>query len=205
MLFCWRTSSASYFPMRLCILNPKNVAEVAPHILLFFSLIVSCSVASRLLFEITLSIKLIPSYFFHIHVTPLCTPMYPFVSNVSLHRKSSNLVSTCDVFCALAVMSPPPCFPRFKVVQPFAFGESYYGFSWLLTIHCAITNSIVNWITLVKPPWVSAITFLPYNCCIDCMEFGQYWTLFCLTNSSVPSQPYIISVRQFRDFASGFL
>ena len=54
--------------------------------------------------------------------------------------------------------------------------------------------------TLVRPPRVRAITFLPCNCCIYCMEFGQYWTLFCYANSSIPIQPYI----QFLFVSSGF-
>src|SRR5699024_2290881 len=41
---------------------------------------------------------------------------------------------------------------------------------------------------------------LPCNCCIYCMELVQYWTLFCLANSSIPSQPYI----QFLFVSSGF-
>lgn len=54
--------------------------------------------------------------------------------------------------------------------------------------------------TLVRPPRVRAITFLPCNCCIYCMELVQYWTSFCDANSSVPGQPYI----QFLFVSSGF-
>ena len=38
---------------------------------------------------------------------------------------------------------------------------------------------------------VSSITFASYICCIYAPEFGQYWTLFCLGNSSVPDTPYM--------------
>ena len=40
-----------------------------------------------------------------------------------------------------------------------------------------------------RPPRVSSITFTSCICCIYAPEFGQYWTLFCLGNSSVPSTP----------------
>ena len=42
-----------------------------------------------------------------------------------------------------------------------------------------------------RPPRVRAITFFSCNCYIYCMGFGQYWTLSCLADSSVPIQPYI--------------
>ena len=51
----------------------------------------------------------------------------------------------------------------------------------------------------MRPPRVRAITFFPCNCCIYCMELGQYRTLFCMENSSIPIQPYI----QFLSVSSG--
>ena len=35
------------------------------------------------------------------------------------------------------------------------------------------------------------ITFTSSICCIYASEFGQYWTSFCLGNSSVPNTPYM--------------
>ena len=43
----------------------------------------------------------------------------------------------------------------------------------------------------MRPPRVSVITFTSYICCIYALKFGQYWTLFCIGNSSVSSTPYI--------------
>ncbi|MBM7717713.1 hypothetical protein JOC94_004744 [Bacillus thermophilus] len=43
--------------------------------------------------------------------------------------------------------------------------------------------------TPVRPPRVRAITFLPCNRRIYCMELGQYRTSFCCANSSIPIQP----------------
>ena len=42
-----------------------------------------------------------------------------------------------------------------------------------------------------RPPRVRAIAFIPSTRCIYCMGFGQYWTSFCLANSSAPRQPCI--------------
>ncbi len=42
-----------------------------------------------------------------------------------------------------------------------------------------------------RSPRVSSITFASRICCIYAPEFGQYWTSFCLGNSSVPSTPYM--------------
>ena len=42
-----------------------------------------------------------------------------------------------------------------------------------------------------RPPRVSATTFTSCICCIYALKFGQYWTLFCLGNSSVSNTPYI--------------
>lgn len=42
-----------------------------------------------------------------------------------------------------------------------------------------------------RPPRVSVITFSSYICCIYTLKFGQYWTSFCLGNSSVSSMPYM--------------
>ncbi len=43
----------------------------------------------------------------------------------------------------------------------------------------------------MRPPRVSVITFTAYICCIYALKFGQYWTSFCVGNSSVSSTPYI--------------
>lgn len=43
----------------------------------------------------------------------------------------------------------------------------------------------------MRPPRVSVITFASYICCIYALKFGQYWTSFCVGNSSVSSTPYI--------------
>ena len=43
----------------------------------------------------------------------------------------------------------------------------------------------------MRPPRVSVITFTSYICCIYALKFGQYWTSFCIANSSVSSTPYI--------------
>ena len=42
-----------------------------------------------------------------------------------------------------------------------------------------------------RPPRVSVTTFTSYICCIYTLKFGQYGTLFCIGNSSVPSMPYM--------------
>ena len=43
----------------------------------------------------------------------------------------------------------------------------------------------------VRPPRVSVTTFASYICCIYTLKFGQYWTSFCMGNSSVSSMPYM--------------
>ena len=43
----------------------------------------------------------------------------------------------------------------------------------------------------MRPPRVSVITFTSYICCIYALKFGQYWTSFCVGNSSVSSTPSI--------------
>jgi hypothetical protein len=40
------------------------------------------------------------------------------------------------------------------------------------------------------------MTFTSHTCHIYAMGFGQYWTSFCMANSSAPQSPYVISVRQ---------
>lgn len=45
--------------------------------------------------------------------------------------------------------------------------------------------------TPARPPRVSVITFTSYICYIYTLKFGQYWTLFCVGNSSVSSMPYM--------------
>ena len=42
-----------------------------------------------------------------------------------------------------------------------------------------------------RPPRVSVITFASYIRCIYTLKFGQYWTSFCVGNSSVSSMPYM--------------
>ena len=46
-------------------------------------------------------------------------------------------------------------------------------------------------ISPARPPRVSVITFTSYVCYIYTLKFGQYWTLFCIGNSSVSSMPYM--------------
>ena len=95
-------------------------------------------------------------------------------------------------------MSAPPCFPRFKIVQPFALATmASADFSQFITLSLTWLLFII---TPVRPPRVRAITFLPCNCCIYCMELVQYRTLFCIANSSIPIQPCI----QFLFVSSGF-
>ena len=56
-----------------------------------------------------------------------------------------------------------------------------------------------------RPPRVSVITFTSYICCIYTLEFGQYWTSFCLGNSSVPKCLICSFCSSDRGFAVGFL
>ena len=42
-----------------------------------------------------------------------------------------------------------------------------------------------NFFPPARPPRVSVITFTSYICCIYTLKFGQYWTSFCLGNSSL--------------------
>ena len=44
---------------------------------------------------------------------------------------------------------------------------------------------------LARPPRVSVTTFTSYICCIYTLKFGQYWTSFCIGNSSISSMPYM--------------
>ena len=46
--------------------------------------------------------------------------------------------------------------------------------------------------TPARPPRVSIITFTSYICCIYTLIFGQYWSSFCVGNSSVSSMPYML-------------
>ena len=39
--------------------------------------------------------------------------------------------------------------------------------------------------------FISVITFASYICCIYTLKFGQYWTSFCIGNSSLSSMPYM--------------
>ena len=55
-----------------------------------------------------------------------------------------------------------------------------------------------------RPPRMSVITFTSYICCIYTLKFGQYWTSFCLENSSVSSMPYIQFLFLSPGFASDF-
>ena len=43
----------------------------------------------------------------------------------------------------------------------------------------------------MRPPRVSVTTFTSYICHIYAPKFGQYWTSFCIGNSSVSGTPYI--------------
>ena len=57
----------------------------------------------------------------------------------------------------------------------------------------------------MRPPRVSVITFTSYICCIYALKFGQYWTLFCAGNSSVPKRLIYSFCSSDRGFASDFL
>ena len=57
----------------------------------------------------------------------------------------------------------------------------------------------------MRPPRVSVITFASYICCIYALKFGQYWTLFCVANSSVPKRLIYSFCSSDRGFASDFL
>ena len=57
----------------------------------------------------------------------------------------------------------------------------------------------------MRPPRVSVITFASYICCIYVLKFGQYWTLFCVENSSVPKRLIYSFCSSDRCFASDFL
>ena len=57
----------------------------------------------------------------------------------------------------------------------------------------------------MRPPRVSVITFTSYICCIYALKFGQYWTLFCVGNSSVPKRLIYSFCSSDRGFASDFL
>ena len=57
----------------------------------------------------------------------------------------------------------------------------------------------------MRPPRVSVITFTSYICCIYALKFGQYWTLFCVGNSSVSKRLVYSFCSSDRGFASDFL
>ena len=57
----------------------------------------------------------------------------------------------------------------------------------------------------MRPPRVSVITFTSYICCIYALKFGQYWTLFCVGNSSVSKRLIYSFCSSDRGFASDFL
>ncbi len=57
----------------------------------------------------------------------------------------------------------------------------------------------------MRPPRVSVITFTSYICCIYALKFGQYWTLFCVANSSVSKRLIYSFCSSDRGFASDFL
>ena len=57
----------------------------------------------------------------------------------------------------------------------------------------------------MRPPRVSVITFTSYICCIYALKFGQYWTSFCLGNSSVSKRLIYSFCSSDRVLASAFL
>ena len=59
--------------------------------------------------------------------------------------------------------------------------------------------------TPMRPPRVSVTTFTSYICCIYTLKFGQYWTSFCIGNSSVSKCLICNFCSSDRGFALGFL
>ena len=59
--------------------------------------------------------------------------------------------------------------------------------------------------TPMRPPRVSVTTFASYICCIYTLKFGQYWTSFCVGNSSVSKCLICNFCSSDRGFALGFL
>ena len=57
----------------------------------------------------------------------------------------------------------------------------------------------------VMSPRVRTITFIPSTCCIYFISFGQYWTSFCMANSSRLCSLSCSFCSSGRDFAAGFL
>ena len=55
-----------------------------------------------------------------------------------------------------------------------------------------------------RPPRVSVITFTSYICCIYALKFGQYWSSFCVANSSLSKRLLCRSCSSDRGFASDF-
>ena len=133
--------------------------------------------------------------------TGLHAPAYSSVSNLSLCDQPS-----ADVFCGLCTVltsiSFQDCYcsalhPLWTTMASADFLQ--FNLPSLIGLFLCDIPSLLSG-TPVRPPRVRAITFLPCNRCIYCMELGQYWTLFCLANSSIPIQPYM----QFLFVGSGF-
>ena len=57
----------------------------------------------------------------------------------------------------------------------------------------------------MRPPRVSVTTFTSFICCIYTLKFGQYWTSFCVGNSSVSKCLICNFCSSDRGFALGFL
>ena len=75
------------------------------------------------------------------------------------------------------------------IVRPFP--SFFHLVLWPLLTSCRSLLLQVFFHLPTRPPRVSVITFTSYIRCIYALKFGQYWTLFCMGNSSVSSTPYI--------------
>src|SRR5699024_4735068 len=131
------------------------------------------------------------------YYTRLYYLLFPTYSPVNSRHKTLSVV--------VAILTPP-LFRRLLLFRPSSFKITMASADFLQFILPSLTGLSLWKIpflssgTLVRPPRVRAITFLPCNCCIYCMELVQYWTLFCSANSSIPSQPCM----QFLFVSSGF-
>ena len=98
---------------------------------------------------------------------------------------------TCVIFCILHIL----CLSlqeRTVTVRSFPLLR-YYDLCWLLNAQPCITARVGFFFQSVplRPPRISALTFIPYICRIYISRFGQYWTLLCVASSSALILPYM--------------
>src|SRR5699024_3097045 len=123
--------------------------------------------------------------------------LFPTYSPVNSRHKTLSVV--------VAILTPP-LFRRLLLFRPSSFKITMASADFLQFILPSLTGLSLWKIpflssgTLVRPPRVRAITFLPCNFCIYCMELVLYWTLFCYANPSIPRQPCM----HFRVVSSAF-